>query len=604
MSQDAVFVFALTVVVGMMMASNRVRYDLIAMIVIVALSVSGVLSVNQALSGFGNSVVIIVAGLLIVGEMLSRTGVASTVGNLILKHGGTNETRLMVLLMIAAGILGSAMSSTAIVAIFIPIVIRIAAKTGLSKSRLLLPMSYAALTSGMLTLIATSPNLVVSNDLVEHGYAPLGFFSFTPIGLIILFSVIAYCVTVGRFILPNKSPVPETSKSSNAIPAVQLAALYGLEDRVHVIRVARPPEVSIKFHEIGPGVRVIARRRQTNKKYIPTIYKEGMDLQIGDQILVVGSRDDVLKLAGRPEFEYLETMTEATGKWRSAGGMADVMIHPESEDIGQPISQREFREKFGVEVVALLRSNELVKSPFEEKLQASDRLLVAGSWFQLDALAARVRDFVVLGTPKERPIIPPAADKFMVSLTILAGMVFLSALNIVPVVIAVILAALAAILFRTMSPEEAYSSIHWSSIVLLAGILPLADALDSTGGSKIVVEAILSQLGNASPRELMAVIFALTAGLGLVLSNTASAVLVIPIAISAAEAMGVSPYPLAITVLIAASSAFSTPVSTPVVTLVVAPGGYSFSDFVKVGLPLTLLIGFLTVMITPVFFPF
>ncbi len=213
-------------------------------------------------------------------------------------------------------------------------------------------------------------------------------------------------------------------------------------------------------------------------------------------------------------------------------------------------------------------------------------------------------DFVLLDYPNERQDVVPMLSKYGIAIAILAGMVILSALNLVPVTVAVLLAAIAAVLFRTMSAEQAYETISLPTLVLIAGMLPLANALEETGGSALIVDHLLEVVGEANPRVMMAALFLLTAALGLVLSNTASAVLVAPISITAAEAMGVSPYPLAISVLIAASAAFSTPVSTPVVTLVVTPGGYSFGDFLKLGVPLTLLVGLVTIMVTPLFFPY
>ena len=229
MTSDAAFVFVLIGVAAVLMASNRVRYDLVALIVVLALVLGNVLTVGQALSGFGSSVVILVACLLVVGEMLQRTGVARSVGDLILKRGGSNETRLMILLMVSAGFLGSVMSSTAVVAIFIPIVLRIAAETGLDKSRLLLPMSYAALISGMLTLIATTPNLVVSDELVAQGYQALGFFSFFPLGVIILAATIALHALVG----PSSARVARTGEIDKAQAAGPRSGrtLDGLQDR-------------------------------------------------------------------------------------------------------------------------------------------------------------------------------------------------------------------------------------------------------------------------------------------------------------------------------------------------------------------------------------
>ena len=214
MTPDAIFVFVLIAVAGGLMASNRVRYDFVALLVVIFLIISGTLSVGEALSGFGSSVVIMVACLLVVGELLDKTGVALGVGNWILKRGGTSEPRLLMLLMVCAAGLGSFMSSTAVVAIFIPIIFRIAKNTGISQSSFLLPMAYAALISGMLTLIATPANLVVSDELVAHGFEPLGFFSFLSIGVVILVIAVVYILFIGRLLL--KTNLPDTSQKEES----------------------------------------------------------------------------------------------------------------------------------------------------------------------------------------------------------------------------------------------------------------------------------------------------------------------------------------------------------------------------------------------------
>lgn len=605
MTPDSLYVFALIGVAGVLMASNRVRYDLVALMVVVALVLGNVLTVGEALSGFGSSVVILVACLLVVGEMLERTGVARFVGDLILKKGGSNETRLLVLLMVSSGILGSVMSSTAVVAIFIPIVLKIAADTGLNKSRLLLPMSYAALISGMLTLIATTPNLVVSDELVAQGYQALGFFSFFPIGLLILAVTVVYMLFWGQSLLGSRAPQAPTKKRRPTRTAADMWQAFQLQGEVNDFWIGGPVSLEEIRNLKARGVKFVARRRRDRNRQRETVlFKDGMELQRDDLILVNGPLDVLDDMASRSDF----TRRSATGvrpeDWRDALGLADVMVHPEASVIGNAGSDALGPDYQELQTLAILRSGAPLEDLADVRLQASDRLLVLGPWDELDDLISQQDDFVLLSYPKEREDTVPMLSKFSVAIAILVGMVVLSAFNIVPVTIAVLLAALAAVLFRTMPTETAYRSISLSTLVLIAGMLPLANALEQTGGSALIVEQLLHLVGEANPRVMMGALFLLTAALGLVLSNTASAVLVAPIAITAAEALGVSPYPLAITVLIAASAAFSTPVSTPVVTLVVTPGNYVFSDFLKLGVPLTLLVGLTTVLVTPLLFPF
>ncbi len=605
MTSDATFVFILIGVAGIMMASNRVRFDLVALIVVVALILSGVLSPDEALSGFGSPVVIMVAALLIIGEMLDRTGVAHAIGNLILKHGGQSENRLVVFLMMGAAFLGCAMSSTAIVAIFIPIILRVAADTGVSQSRLLLPMSYAALISGMLTLIATPPNLVVSDSLQDAGYAPLGFFSFFPIGFVILGAAILYILLIGRRLLPQA----ESAAAARRAPAhaqhtsAALLDTYKLLDRFYVFEVVEGPRRPFRAMFSGLDARILARRRPSKRQNKADSFVPEMALYPADRLLVIGEELEIAKLDALPEFKMLTHVREDTDEWEESVGISDVLVHPNAQIVGHSIREFTFRDVYEIEVVGVVRGETVLDRPFDEKLRAGDRLLLAGSWDKIDHLMELNHDFVLLNMPKERLAAPAAPKMFTTALLILAAMVGLSVTGLVPVVVAVLLAATAAVVFGSLSPERAYGSIHWSSIVLVAGMLPLATALQQTGGADMVVDALFEVVGDSSAYVMMAMLFMITAGLGLVLSNTASAVLVAPIAIVAAETLEVSPYPLAICVLMAASAAFSTPVSTPVVTLVVAPGGYRFIDFLKIGLPLTAIVGLLTVFLAPVVFP-
>lgn len=604
---EAGFVFFLIGVSGLLMASNRVRFDLVAIIVVVALIVSGTLPVDQALSGFGSPVVIMVAALLIIGEMLDRTGVAHVIGNQILKIGGNNEAKLLVLLMLGAALLGCFMSSTAIVAIFIPIILRIAIGTGINHSRLLLPMSYAALISGMLTLIATPPNLVVSDSLTDYGYAPLGFFSFFPIGIAILFAAIVYVLMVVRPILGKRADKSENdvgfSDTRRSKSAIELLETFNLTTSFWVVKVLKTLNADNQEIFSNFDARILARRRPSKSKSKADAFSIDMQLRPDDLLLVNGSDTEVKKIDDLSGFQVLEPITEHSAEWDGSAGIAEVLIHPESKVVNSTVRDLKFRSVYGVDVLGIIRGEEILQAPLDVNLKAGDRMLIVGRWDEIEVLTDKNHDFVLLHIPSEKLSEPPAANRYFVSIAILAAMVLLSVSGLIPIVVAVILAATAAVVFRTISADRAYSAIHWSSIVLVAGMLPLADALELTGGADLVVDALFLIAGESTPQTMMALLFALTAVLGLVLSNTATAVLLAPIAIRSAETLDVSPYPFAICVLMAASAAFSTPVSTPVVTLVVAPGGYKFADFLKIGIPLTLVVGCVTVFLTPVFFP-
>lgn len=609
MAGETIFVFALIGVAGALMASNRVRFDVVALLVVLALMLSGVLTVNESLSGFGSSVVVLVAGLLVVGEMLARTGVATAVGDWILRKGGTNETRLLILIMVAAGLLGAVMSSTAIVAIFIPIVLRVAARTNLDASRMLLPMSYAALISGMLTLIATTPNLVVHEELKAAGHDGFGFFSFSLVGVVVLAVAVGYMLTLGQRLLSGA--ISEAAAGPRSRTVRELLDYFGVRDvpeRYEIDPESPLVGKTIGETEIGSRYRVriigLVRGSRHKEERIIAAPDRDTELRSGDALLLMGTSEDVGRLQAEQGLTCHPLTESDRQKWFWELGAGPVLVHPDSTFIGKSLRETKFRSSHNLNVVALHRGQEPVDDFLDAPLRSSDNLLVAGPWKNIRQLQSQTHEFVVLEMPAEYADIVPSYRRMPVALAILAAMVLLTIFDVVPLIAAVLLAALAAGFTGCLSMSDAYRSIHWSSLVLIAGMLPLADALNKTGGTQIIVDALMSAVGDASPYMMLTVIFFLTALLGLVLSNTASAVLVAPIAIYMASVLDISPYPFAVAVLIAASAAYSTPISTPVVTLVVEPGRYKFGDFVKVGVPLLFLTYLVTLIVAPLIFPF
>ncbi len=608
MPGDTLFVFALIGVTAALMASNRVRFDIVSLLVVLSLMLSGVLSVGEALAGFGNPVIIMVAGLLVVGEMLDRTGVASALGNAILKKGGDSETRLLVVIMIGAAMLGAVMSSTAIVAIFIPIVLRIAAEARLNASRLLMPMSYAALVSGMLTLIATTPNLVVHEELKEAGYGGFGFFSFTPIGITVLVVAIIYILFIGRRFLPGDIHDLTTQKDGRSI--LKLWQDFRIDEICEPVNITQySPLVGQTITEAGLdtqyGVRILGVTRKTRggeeRTASPHPYTR---LRAGDRLLIISQSTNHKRLLEEQNLSPHTPSKRDHQRMHWELGALAVLIHPEAGLIGKSLREASFRSRYKLHVVGIRRDRKPMAEFTDLKLAAGDSLLVVGAWSNIQLLQSLHHEFVVLEMPAEYKEVVPAYRRKPVALAILAVMVLLTIFDVVPIVAAVMMAAMAAILTRCLTMEDSYRAIHWSSLVLIAGMLPLADALQKTGGTRVIADALMYTVGDSSPGLMLTVIFFLTAVLGMFLSNIAAAVLVAPIAIITAESLGVSPYPFAIAVLIAASAAFMTPVSTPVVTLVVEPGRYGFMDFVKVGVPLTLLTWVVTLLLAPLLFPF
>ena len=584
------------------MASNRMRYDIIAILVMLLLMLTNILTPAEALSGFGSPIIIMIASLLVVGEMLERTGIARLVGDFILKRGGKRETILIAAIMISACILGGVMSSTAIVAVFLPIVLRIASKTGLNASRLLMPMSYAALISGMITLISTPPNIVVHEELRSAGYEGFSFFSFTPIGLAVLGAAVCYLLLIRKW-LPARAETIDTKKQRDSL---SLLKDYGTSEGLDHLRVQQASSL------IGNTV----AETDLDKRYGTTVYgvrkEDGSLTMVGGEYLI--ELNDTLIVRADPNIldqlmremglHKIKVTPKIRERIRWEFGMAEILVHPESGLVGQSICKIGIQSRYGLRVMGIRRKQTVQDDYSNTPLEEGDILLISGPWERIQALHMFKHDFVVLRISSDQADVVPAYRKLPVALGILGLMIFLSVTQIIPLVSAVILAALLAVLTRCLNMDQGYRAIHWNSIVLTAGMLPLADALQQTGVADMMVDGLMYGVGQADPRMMFTALFFLTALLGLFLSNTASAVLVAPIAVAAAEKLGVSPYPLCMAVLIAASAAFMTPVSTPVVTLIVEPGRYRFIDFLRIGTPLLIITYLVTLLTAPILFPF
>src|SRR5690554_4882031 len=596
MNTDLAVVLALLVGSMVLFIRNKPRMDVVALLVIVALPLSGVLTIQEAVAGFSDPSVLLIAALFVIGDGLVRTGIAYKLGDWMARQAGSSETRLIVLLMLTVAGLGSVMSSTGVVAIFIPVVMSVAVRTKIAPSRLMMPLSFAGLISGMLTLVATPPNLVVHSELVRNGLDGFSFFSFTPIGLVILLLGIGYMLVarrwLGRGATDRKEPERQTMQD--------LAALYQLTERERRLRVeSDSPLVGRPLNELELrseyGINVIAVERQRRFRNLLQVATGNTVPQPGD-ILLVDLASPAIALMGAYQ-EIGVTPVSLESSYYSVHshqlGLAEVALPPESRLAGKSIQEVAFRSRHRLNVVGLRRNG-----------QALPGLLVAGSWKDIDRLHLLTRDFVLLSLPSEIKEVVPAARKAPYALLSLAVMIGLMVSGVVSNLMAALIGCLLMGSFKCITMDSAYRSIHWPSLILIVGMLPFALALQKTGGIDLAVGGLLELFGDAGPRVLLATLFIATAVTGLFISNTATAVLMAPVALATAQAMGVSPYPFVMAVALAASAAFMTPVSSPVNTLVLDPGGYRFADFLKVGVPFTLLVLLVTVVLVPLVFPF
>jgi len=601
MRPDLAIVLLLLAAAVVMFMIDRPRMDAVALLMLVLLPFTGVITVEEALAGFSDPNIVLLAALFVVGEALVRTGVAHGLGDAIVARAGGSETRLLVLLMLAVAGLGAFMSSTGVVAIFVPVVLRLAQRTGTPPGRLMMPLSAAGLMSGMLTLVATAPNLVVNAELERHGIEGFRFFSFTPFGLPILAVGILYMSFARRWL-----PVRDGEEAA-AGPSrfAHWIASYQLSAHVRRLRVTgRSPFVGRTLKELhfrdalGAEVLSVERTRRSLRDLI--LPGAATELRAGDVLLVsLEARDaDIGTLAREFGLED-RPLADADFSDRSQEiGVAEAMVAPDSGLAGKTMADVRFGTRVRLTMIGLRKKAGSVEEDLSEaKLRVGDRLLLIGPWSAVATLRSDSRDLVVL-----HPAADPSPGRFVrdkapQALLCLAIMVALMVTGVVPNVQAALIACLLLGVLRCIDLDGAYKAVHWKSLVLIVGMLPFSLALQRTGGVDLAVGFLNGLTGGARPVVVLGSLFLITSVLGLFISNTATAVLMAPVGVAMAGQLQVSPHPFAMIVALAASAAFMTPVSSPVNTLVVSPGRYSFGDFVRIGVPFTLIVMVVSVLL-------
>lgn len=604
-------VLALLGAAVIMFAVNRPRMDVVAVIMMTALPLTGVISMQEALAGLSDPNIVLIAALFVIGEALVRTGVAQRLGDWLTLRAGASEARLIFLLMLIVAGVGSFMSSTGVVAIFIPIVLRIARKARIPAGRLMMPLSMAALISGMMTLVATAPNLVIHAELIRQGHEGFSFFAFTPFGVPVLLLAVLYMLAARRFL----SPV-ETAEVSGRAALRSWVEDYAIGGREHRLQVMPGSELSGQRLDTldlraSAGINIIAIergnlfRRKLISPQAATVLEAGDILMIDQRVSSEKSGFDFASFARTHGLAELPVTEQWLADTTQEIGMAQILVPPGSRLTGKTLMSAKFRSVYGLSVIGMKHGTEPVpEAVTAEVLQAGDTLLAAGPWRSIRNLADERRDLVLLDLPAESENAVHARHRAPRTLAVLALVIALMVSGIVPNVQAALFGCLLLGLFRCIGMAEAYRSIHWQSLILIVGMLPFSLALQRTGGVDIAASLLLDILGEASPHLVLAALFATTSVLGLFISNTATAVLMAPVALAVAQEMNTSPYPFAMTVALAASAAFMTPVSSPVNTLVVGPGNYRFGDFMKIGVPFTLITLLTSVLLVPLILPF
>jgi di/tricarboxylate transporter len=566
-----------------MFAINKPRMDAVALIMLVALPFTGVITMPEALAGFSDPNIVLIAALFVIGDGLVRTGVARKLGDWLAATAGKSENRLVALLMSVVAGLGATMSSTAVTAIFIPVTLRISQGTGTSPGRLMMPLSFAALISGMLTLVATAPNLVVNSELMRRGGDSFSFFAFTPFGLPVLVLAILYMLVARKWLPDNKVPTAD-AKLGRPTMATWIER-YGLVDREHRFRVTPQSGLvgktlaEIRLHQIS-GAHLLAIERER------TLLQPSAQTKIlaGDGLMVdfYGPEQSADAMIEQFALERLSLSGNYFSDQSQDIGMVEVILPADSPLVGQTISQAQFRDRTGLTMIGIRRGTDPVKNAIaDEVLHLGDTLLLVGPWNAIESTQSTSHDFVALNLPAEHSEVLAVRGRAIHAVICMAIVIGLMVSGLVPNVHAALLGCLMMGALGCVTLESGYRSIDWKTIVLIVGMLPFSLALERTGGVDLASEALTTLTAEMGPRGVLAVLFLLTALLGMFISNTATAVLMAPVAMSIAEDLDLSLYPFAMIIALAASTAFMTPVSSPVNTLVVTPGNYTFSDFVK-----------------------
>ena len=615
---------AILIISTIFFVNGKVRSDVVSLCAMLALMLFQIVTPEEALSGFSNPVVVMMIGLFVVGGAIFQTGLAKSISSHILSLAGKSETRLYFLVMIVTSFFGAFVSNTGTVAVMMPIIVSLASVAGISASRLLMPLAFASSMGGMMTLLGTPPNLIIASALESTGRPTLGFFSFLPSGLV--------CVAVGTLVLwplskwyLSKSIDNNEVKNSNGKTPSQLIQEYGLADNLFRVKVPRGSKAEgLTLAQLNLrskySVNILEVRRSDAKRhrFFKTISQQfvtaEMKISEGDMLYVSGRISAVSAMIDDLFLELVdEHETEVAIKSGKAMdfydiGIAELLIMPNSSFVNKNIKEAGFRDKFDVNVLGIRRRGEYILHELgEEQIHYGDVLLVQGTWSNITRLTKESTNWIVLGQPQNDAASVTLDYKAPLVAIIMVAMIAAMVFDFIPIapVTAVIGAALLMVLtgcFRNVS--AAYKTINWESIMLIGGMMPLSIALEKTGTSELISHGLVEACGQFGPMALMAGIYVATSVMTMFISNTATAVLLAPIALQSAQQMGVCPEPFLFAVSVGASMCFASPFSTPPNALVMPAGQYTFMDYIRVGLPLQIIMGIVMIIVLPLIFPF
>ena len=591
--------------------------DIVALISMLSLYLTGILTPTETLSGFSNPTVIMIAALFIIGEGIAQTGWTALAGKKFVEWAGKSVPKLLVIITLGAGVLSGFVSNTGTVATLMPLTISSAWSIGTLPSKMLMPVAFGSNTGGLLTLTGTPPNIIASNALVEAGFDGFSFFEFALIGIPLLLIALIYFRYIGYKLLPsnktNNKPVNIESTLYNWIEA------YKVHDGYYRLRVRSiSPLINTKCEDwhfekdFNVSIIRIKRRHPNVLKGIAQFEEfpvPSTDLLYHDIITVKGDAKDINKLMitfrlGLLPLEPITTDELKHNLINQEVGMAEVIVNPNSILVGRKYKVGDYFKRYGIQLLGASRNNK----PLLEKeitVKVGDAFLIRGTWAHIEDLKEQNENLVIIGSPEGMAKnVESLSSKSYIALGALILMIIFMVFKIVPGSIAALISAGVVLLTGCVPIAKAYKGISWTSVVMIAAMIPMGIALQKTGTAQLIASALVDYLGAIHPILLLGGVFLLTTTFSQVINNSATAVLMAPIAILAATSLNLSPEPFMIIVAISASTAFLTPIGTTTNAMVMTAGGYKFMNYLKVGAPLLLLFFIISLILVPIIWPF
>jgi di/tricarboxylate transporter len=577
---------------------GRLRVDVVGLIVMATLILSGLLTLREGISGFANEALLTVAAMFVLSSGMVRTGAIDLLGNWVARLAGTSELRLLLVSLALVIPLSAFVNNTPVIVVMIPLVLGIAGRIGARPSKLFMPLSFASQLGGTLTLIGTSTNLLVAGLVLELGLPRITLFQITPAAAVLMLVGVVYLLTIGRWLTPARKP------------ATDLEDAYDLRDYLTALELGEDSPLrgrslgEARFAErYGFEVVAIERRRERIEGPGPETV-----LEAGDVLMARGTIRNIAQLQQTDHLRLARAkgLPQTPLRWQrgETGGeptLAELLVPPGSRAVGRSLRMLGVRDRFQVELLGVRRGGSPVAERFREvPLAVGDLVLVQGEPDSLRRIHEG-REFVLIGA-----VTPPVRRhrRLKLAVLILAAVVCLAALDVMPILLSALLGVIAMFVTGCVTPDEAYEDVDWMVLVLLGSIIPLGLAMQKTGAAAWVADGILTLAAPVGSHGLLGGFYLLTSLLTEIISNNAAAVLLTPIAVATAQELGISPMPFIVAIMLAASNSFMTPIGYQTNTFIYGPGGYRFTDFLRVGAPLNVLLVLAAPWVIPRFFPF